>query len=80
MLVPFFSAARVRKTEQSSIYFLMKSRAFAREQNSLLLKYLKRANRPKGRDAKLWGLMQILWVCDDSPAANISIILIFFKL
>ena len=56
MLVPFFSAARVRKTEQSSIYFLMKSRAFAREQNSLLLKYLKRANRPKGRDAKLWGL------------------------
>ena len=46
----------------------------------ILQKYLKRANRPKGRDAKLWGLMQILWVCDDSPAANISIILIFFKL
>ena len=56
MLVPFFSAARVRKTEQSSIYFLMKSRAFARTHNSILLKYLKRANRPKGRDAKLWGL------------------------
>ena len=56
MLVPFFSAARVWKTEQSSIYFLMKSRAFVRTHNSILLKYLKRANRPNGRDAKLWGL------------------------
>ena len=37
MLVPFFSAARVRKTEQSSIYFLMKSRAFARKKNSLFI-------------------------------------------
>ena len=48
MLVPFFSAARVRKTEQSSIYFLMKSRAFARKQNRLLLKYRKGQTVRKG--------------------------------
>ena len=39
----------------------------------ILQKYLKRANRLKRRDAKLWGLKQAFWVCDDSPAANISI-------
>jgi len=35
------------------------------------LKYLKRANRPKGRDAKLWGLKPQGY---GSPAANISIL------
>ena len=35
------------------------------------LKYLKRANRPKGRDAKLWGLRPQGY---GSPAANISIL------
>ena len=52
------------------------NRAATRTHILILQKYLKRANRPKGRDAKLWGLRQILWVCDDSPAANISVILI----
>ena len=35
------------------------------------LKYMKRANRPKGRDAKLWGLRLKGY---DSPVAGVSIL------
>ena len=74
VVAPFFSALH---TGNDKLYDMTEDmrQIQATGKHIISMKYVTRANRPKGRDAKLWGLTPQGY---DSPVASISICLLKF--